>query len=158
MGLDMYLSAKKYVSGWNHSSDTEKSEYRTLLNAFGLNGSFKNEGCPSGYLELTVAYWRKANAVHAWFVREAQDGSDECQISSVSREQLASLLELCRTVKAEPEKAPELLPTQSGFFFGGTDYYESYFAYDIGKTIEQLESVLAEPAFKDCEFYYHASW
>ncbi len=36
------------------------------------------------------------------------------------------LLEVCKQVAADPSKAEELLPTQSGFFFGGTEYDEYY--------------------------------
>jgi len=45
-----------------------------------------------------VAYWRKANHIHNWFVRTVQDGQDECQRSYVSREQLQELVDLCRRV------------------------------------------------------------
>ena len=78
MGLDMYLKASKYVSGYNHNDAKEKREYANLLQAFGLKKT-PCENTPSGSLELTVAYWRKANAIHAWFVNELADGKDECQ-------------------------------------------------------------------------------
>ena len=156
MGLDMYLSAKKYVSGYDHASEAERSKYLTLLRLFGLNGNWKAES-PSAHAELTVAYWRKANQVHAWFVREVQHGSDEGQTAYVERSQLNALLGVCKAVKADPAKAPELLPTQSGFFFGSTDYDE-YYMQDIDRTIKQLDDVLAHPGFDHCSFYYHASW
>lgn len=47
-----------------------------------------------------VAYWRKANAIHAWFVDNVQDGIDECEESPVSREKLNELLSLCRKIKS----------------------------------------------------------
>ena len=40
-----------------------------------------------------------------------------------------------------PEVAEELLPTQSGFFFGGTAYDEWY-VQDLELTIKQLDRVL----------------
>lgn len=45
-----------------------------------------------------VAYWRKANAIHKWFVDNVQDGIDECQESPVTREQLNELLAVCHEV------------------------------------------------------------
>jgi hypothetical protein len=52
-------------------------------------------------------------------------------------------------------RAPELLPPQSGFFFGGTEYDEYYFQ-DLEKTRKMIEDVLAEPEGGD--FYYQSSW
>lgn len=51
----------------------------------------------------------------------------------------------------------ELLPTESGFFFGGTDYDEWY-AHDIDETIEILERVLTETDFEKEIVFYHSSW
>ena len=48
-----------------------------------------------------VAYWRKANAIHGWFVRNVQDGIDECQESKVSREELTALLDICLEIADE---------------------------------------------------------
>ena len=45
-----------------------------------------------------VAYWRKANAIHGWFVKNVQNGIDECQESVVTREQLNELLLVCHEV------------------------------------------------------------
>ena len=42
-----------------------------------------------------VAYWRKANAIHRWFVNNVQDGIDECQETIVTRNQLFTLLQIC---------------------------------------------------------------
>lgn len=33
-----------------------------------------------------VGYWRKANAIHAWFVKNVQGGVDNCQSHEVSKE------------------------------------------------------------------------
>jgi len=45
-----------------------------------------------------VAYWRKANAIHGWFVNNVQNGIDDCQESIVTREQLNELLSVCHEV------------------------------------------------------------
>lgn len=58
-------------------------------------------------------------------------------------------------VIANPAVAQELLPTTSGFFFGGTDYDEWYLR-DVEHTIKVCEAALACP--EDVDFYYHASW
>lgn len=52
-----------------------------------------------------IGYWRKANAVHGWFVRECADGVDECQEIFVSREQLLKLRSDCNNALANRENA-----------------------------------------------------
>ncbi len=53
--------------------------------------------------------------------------------------------------------AEELLPSCSGFFFGGTDYDE-YYVNDIVETIKILEEVLATTDFDTQAIYYISSW
>lgn len=50
-----------------------------------------------------IGYWRKANAIHAWFVRVVQAGVDRCQVSPVSREQLSLLRTTCQEVLTKSE-------------------------------------------------------
>ena len=106
-------------------------------------------------VSIDAGYWRKANAIHDWFVRECQGGVDECQPSYVAREQLVELKELCEQVLADKTKAAELLPTTSGFFFGSTDYDEYYFQ-DLESTIEIIDRTLTLPSEWDIE--YRSSW
>jgi len=100
-------------------------------------------------------YWRKANHIHKWFVDNVQDGKDECHDAYVTHEQLQELLATCRQVQEDPSRAAELLPTQSGFFFGSTAYDE-YYKEDVDATVDTLTSLLAEDS--DADFYYRSSW
>lgn len=168
MGLDMYLSAKKYVSGYSHSNQVDQEAYDTLLEAIGLDRSDVTDDAPSGSLSLNVAYWRKANAIHNWFIENVAGGVDDCAPMYVSRDELQTL---CRDINevlkvrdmqdADPDEAlpgPEdLLPTASGFFFGGTDYDEYYWHY-LEKTVARLTDLLANEKFADFDFEYRASW
>ena len=117
-----------------------------------------------------IAYWRKANAIHNWFVKNVQGGVDDGGFYDVSKEKLIELREACRMVYEEfldsprrgvPEEvveyAAEILPTQEGFFFGDTDYGEYYFEC-IGSTIEQLDAVIEEMEKYNINVYYWASW
>lgn len=183
MGLDMYLSKRTYVQNWDHQAPKDRHKIVTKLGGR-PHPTIRPERV--SYIIEQVAYWRKANAIHKWFVDNVQDGVDECQESYVTTEQLAELVGLCKQVLAtvetvdgtlnvgtrftpeggveqltQPGKqiaqagiAQELLPTQSGFFFGGTDYDEFYLD-DLRSTVEQLEPLLAE---RDGDFYYRASW
>ena len=51
------------------------------------------------YVIEDIGYWRKANAIHKWFVDNTQDGDDKNgEESYVSRAKLVQLLELCNKV------------------------------------------------------------
>jgi hypothetical protein len=140
MGLDMYLNAERFY--WSK------------------DGGPKLDDVPEGYsvnlVKSEVAYWRKANAIHQWFVDNVQGGEDDCRSRHVTRDELKALVDICKRVIAEPDKAKDLLPTANGFFFGGTDYEEYYFQY-LEDTVEQVEKALSKFP-DDWEFEYHSSW
>ena len=57
------------------------------------------------------------------------------------------------TIPKTIELCDESLPTQGGFFFGGTDYDYWYFQ-EMKQTIETLNGLVEEGG----DFYYRASW
>jgi hypothetical protein len=147
MGLDMYLSAKRYIG-----------QYRDADRDDPIVADIDKLDLPFRVTEviMLVKYWRKANAIHNWFVVNVQAGKDNCKEYYVSRDQLTELLALCLSVKDDPSKAEELLPTKSGFFFGDIEYDAGYFQ-DIDETIEALEKALKANT-DTLDFYYEASW
>jgi hypothetical protein len=151
MGLDMYLHKKTYVKNWSHMNKEELHEI-TVKKA----GKVRKDIKPERISEITeeVAYWRKFNALHAWFVAKCQNGEDNCGEYYVSREQLKELLSLLEEVMKNKGKAKSLLPTRSGFFFGGTDYDEYYYN-DVKETITVLKKLIKE---EGGDFYYTSSW
>ena len=60
-------------------------------------------------------------------------------------------------VIANADEIEELLPTASGFFFGGTDY-DSYYMNDIEETIDIITKVLETTDFDKQMVYYVSSW
>lgn len=157
MGLDSYLSVKNYVSGYDFEPEENQKQFKALLESAKLSMEDIALGCPGAYLTLTVGYWRKANAIHKWFVDNVQKGEDDCKSYYVTREQLAELLEHCKKALGDKEYAKEWLPPQEGFFFGSTEMDEGYTA-DLNKTIKILESVLNNPKLKGWDVYYQSSW
>jgi hypothetical protein len=158
MGLDMYLSASKHVHKVNWQESTAKEiavnpKYTTLMTLVEL------DHVPSDIygasVEVVCAYWRKSNAIHNWFVKNVQDGKDDCGTYYVSAENLKTLRHLCHRVI--DEKNPSLLMPTEGFFFGSTDINEYYWA-DIEETITKLDRVLNLPDIDDLSFSYHSSW
>ena len=152
MGLDMYLYAGKYVGNWDHDKPEEKMEYKNVLQAIGSK-EFTCAGSPHLNVKICVAYWRKANQIHSWFVQNIQNKVDNCASYYVRPERLQELIDLCK--KVLETKDSSLLEPAGGFFFGSTDI-DDYYWEDLENTIKQLEKVLSE--FKGFEFYYHASW
>lgn len=155
MGLDMYLSKRTYVKNW----DFQKPEQKHTVSVK-LGGKARKDIKPKRVSEIIeqIAYWRKANAIHQWFVQNVQGGVDECQESHVPREKLEELAEVCERV-AKTKDTSEL-ETASGFFFGSTDYDDYYFD-ECKRTAKIIRAALAEEAPEGCyggDFYYQSSW
>ena len=165
MGLDMYLSARKHINkvNWNkldHDSSAKYSEatepqWFDVVNAAGLDTLVDIESIYGVDVSVNVAYWRKVNSVHAWFVNNVQQGEDNCGEYYVSHEKLKELARTCTL--AITNKDPNLIPPQAGFFFGGTDIDEWYWK-DLMDTVEQLQRLFDRPDFDRLSFYYQSSW
>lgn len=130
MGLDMYLYGRK-------------DNYNLTDYNIGRIG-----------LQVEVGYWRKANAIHRWFVKNIQGGVDNCATYSVSIDELKTLKSICEEILNKPELADKKLPTKDGFFFGSTEYDEFYFN-DIQETIDIVNKCLN----LDYDYFeYSSSW
>jgi hypothetical protein len=114
MGLDMYLYAEKHISAYDFESVNgemtrkDNLEYDKVIEASGLN-SIPTAEYGSVRVTKCVAYWRKANAIHGWIVRNCADGVDECQRISMDRDDLIALRNACVVGLQDRDKA---VPTQ----------------------------------------------
>lgn len=158
MGLDMYLYAKQTYASASWCEKEERKKVKSVASLLKGNEFLMNEEHDLQFAEvkLQVGYWRKANAIHKYFIDKCNGGKDECQDTYVSRENLEDLLNRCKTVLEDHSKAEELLPTGSGFFFGSTDYDEWYYE-DLEHTVEVLNKILKNSP-ENWEFEYQASW
>ena len=139
-------------------------------------------------LEEEVGYWRKANAIHKWFVDNVQDGVDDCGYYEVSQEQLKNLLHICSLIKekcrmkkgkiangahsengqwvtdyvdGEYIENPEIAEEYlptTGGFFFGDTEYDQWYMRSIEYTIEMLTKVLQATDFETQMIVYHSSW
>jgi len=155
MGLDMHLYAEKYVSGYDFSSDEDKEMFKDICKTIGAD-EFRDKETPSLTVKLTVGYWRKANAIHGWFVKNIQQNEDDCGDYYISREELEILRTTCKDVLNDTSKAGELLPPNAGFFFGSQDIDEWYLS-DLQHTIDIIDK-LEKSMPKDWQVIYHSSW
>ena len=83
MGLDMYLTRKKFI-GANY-------EHRKVEGLISITSNGKEipiDFNKVSYIEESAAYWRKANAIHNWFVKNVQNVNDDCDLYHVSKENI----------------------------------------------------------------------
>jgi hypothetical protein len=133
-------------------------------------------------------YWRKANAIHQWFVDNVQDGKDDCDYYEVKKEQVEKLLSLCNevidSIRLEKGKVfcgrilkngewvneyidgmvvsdtsvAEELLPTQDGFFFGSTEYDEWYLEDLKHTSEKLEKVLKEFDFENDYLVYTSSW
>jgi hypothetical protein len=154
MGLDMYFTGKRRVSCY---TEPDKLVAQKIQDEFSeLEPFISNSSYPIvNEISAELMYWRKANAIHNWFVKHVQDGIDDCKPYSVSRKQLTDLKDVCERVLGWKELATDLIPPTDGFFFGSTEIDEFYWA-DLKRTAEAATRILALP--KEWAFEYQSSW
>lgn len=143
MGLDMYLSGYKYL--WR-DDDTRQKVKKQLKSSYDPK-----------YVVLELIYWRKANAIHKWFVDNVQEGEDDCKEHLVSIDDLKQLLSVVNSVLQDTSLAEQLLPPVCGFFFGSTVVDEWYWK-DLEYTRDRLNELLSSPDIEELDIYYQSSW
>ena len=161
MGLDMYLEVRQHISrvDWKDVEAGERPEFRSVVQTAGLTDMVQPEGYQGATVEVPVYYWRKANAIHQFFVDRCAEGEDNCQPMYVSTTVLEELVKKCDEVLKNPDDAQDILPTQSGFFFGPTDYDEYYFG-QVAETRDDIRAMLDKISVStgDFDLLYQASW
>lgn len=99
-----------------------------------------------------VAYFRKVNFLIPFFGYE-----ENCSNIEIDKYQVEDLIEACKEVLANHDKASFLLPTQAGLFFGSTDYDDLYFD-DVQNVKEKFEEVLADFNMDEDILIMHCWW
>lgn len=102
----------------------------------------------------TVWSGRKENHIQAFMEGEVGD-VDNCGYLPVQKHDLERLVDRLARVHADHSQAGVLLPTQAGFFFGGTEYDEWYFE-DVKTELEDLSALLHE--WDDDAVYCYWAW
>jgi len=151
MGLDMYLSRKLFVKNYPFMKDEER--YTVTIERGGVPLDFGEVS----EISTEVAHWRKADAIHQWFVDNVQNGEDNCSEYYVPTDLLIELRDTCTAVLADPSRAGELLPPQGGVSFGGTEIDDGYLD-DLRYTVEVLDKALAAEDETFDNYYYQADW
>lgn len=103
-----------------------------------------------------VGYFRKVNFLVKFFENRGLDVENQGTIE-ITEDEAQELLDTCGKVLEDNSKAPELLPTMSGFFFGNTDYDENYFN-NVEKVRDFVkDTLLPKIKCKDSDEYFEFS-
>jgi hypothetical protein len=146
MGLDMYLSAKRYLFSFNEHDKALANKIDEMIGGASLGNT--NE------VRKEAFYWRKAWAIHHWFVINAQRGEDDCKEYWVERYKLKELLDTLKRVDKNPSLAEDILPLQAE----DADGIE-WELDQVRRTIPALEKLINDESIKDhWDFYYQSSW
>lgn len=147
MGLDMFLEIRKNEYCSKYYKDEESGLKLELPKDVSRFFSNLTNLTVSRTTDYRVGYWRKANAIHNWFLENCAardkwaDPIDDCRPIEIPVEKLEELLDDCKKVLEDKSLATELLPTTDGFFFGSTEYDDWYFD-DIEDTIDIIEPII----------------
>ena len=114
----------------------------------------------SGTVE--VYYWRKANSIHNWILKETGTSSDFNAGDNgieLTKDMLIKFVEQAETVLKDKsdETSARLIPSCSGFFFGDTAYDEWYYK-DIESTAEKFKQLISTFDFESYELVYSCWW
>jgi hypothetical protein len=152
MGLDMYMSAKKYHMSWQKVDGEMQPKTPRLV-----------DGMPLKEETMELMYWRKNHWLHGWIVETFAD-EDDCRPIALSVEQVR---EIADKLEEWSEDAAALPPT-AGFFFGvlptDEDYIEWRDEYRSEAKVEAAELRRAaqwaedEPSGEWRSIEYQASW
>ena len=134
MGLDMYMTGRKYVGG-----SFQQDEPKCF-----------QDGFPVETMELELGYWRKHRKLHGYIVNTFANGVDECQEIPLEAPDLRNI------AKAVREKN---LPYTTGDFFGNDEFVkeEEERREEHAQVLEHAAEWLDSGDWKRT-VYYRASW
>ena len=143
---------------------------------------------PYNGIITSLVSWRKANQIHNWFVENVQNGKDDCGTYEVSKEQLETLLDICKNVFEysilvdgkikngeilidgvwlNNYEDGKLIKDTSyakkhlptlSGYFFGSVEYNQWYLNDVEDTINKLTNVLKNTDFENEIVFYSSSW
>lgn len=130
MGLDMNIYKRTHIGGYGgkkvkiiaESEDGEQTEIEQ--GQYGMT------------LERDVLYLRKANQIHNWFVENKGGGIDECQDMYLDIDDIKTLLNLCKEVKAKAKLGRGLI---AGGTISGCDNHKVILVKPNSEEISKIE-------------------
>lgn len=137
MGLDMYLTKKIYIGG-----NYDHNQVEGIVDIKQIGKQIPIDLSKVTYIEEQVAYWRKANAIHKWFVDNVQEGNDNCQSYYVSKDKIKELLDLCKKVKDTAIITEGDIKAGATFNFNQGKFVQEYTKGKIIQNAEEIAKIL----------------
>jgi hypothetical protein len=135
MGLDMYLTAHKYLY-----SDSDEEKGKEIAEILGINRTVRS-------VAFRAMQWRKCHLVNQWFI-DRLDDRDVLQECEIDREVLQELINQCTRA---------LEGKTSDFADNEVDEVDEDFKYEMQITKDGIEASLKDFPL-NCWFTYCASW
>jgi hypothetical protein len=167
MGLDMYLVSLPKITGMDYDEivlasaqmSKHKADQDEIYEKLKPHiKHFKEYDSSWSSIYEEVAYWRKANQIHNWFVETLHNGEDDPLFTQeVTKENLQDLNHLCLQVLKQKEPPYYILPTRPGCFFGSLSY-DSYYYRELEETQELLAALIKHFNFETHYLLYQCSW
>ena len=98
-----------------------------------------------------ILYYRKVNFLIPFFEDSVLYEEMGFILSSVHKDKIKNLIDSCEMVLKNRKKAPEILPTEGGFFFGSTEYDDYYFKC-VQEVLSNFKELLKDFE-EDCKYY-----
>lgn len=180
----MYLYKKTDVQNWDFQKPEQKHDVVVKRNGEERQDIDKDK---IAYVVEEVAYWRKANAIHKWFIDNCAGGDEDCRECNVDVDDIKRLVDICKKLVKElklkdgfisngytfDDKGmhkdliegkyitnPEIardLLPTQAGFFFGSTDYDEWYIQTLKDTIEQLEPYTDIQDYY-ISFTYEASW
>lgn len=182
MGLDMYLTRHTYVKNWKGVPKAQQTKVKVTKGGKPLPGIDPDK---VSYIIEEVGYWRKANAIHRWFVMNVQDGNDDCGEYYVSTEQLQELLDAVEKVLQASKlvegtvnngytfgpNGEKIYHTESGLVIDNPNTAKNLLPTEEGfffgstdydeyyvNDLKETQEILKDAIAVGGVYYYHSSW
>lgn len=146
MGLDSYLYIKK-----EHKTDT----LRNILNLAKTNKQLQEtlskedldsleELSQTAYIDTVqeIAYWRKANQIHNYFIQECGGGEDNGQSIYVCLADLKELVRRCKKIIKTVQYTEDWI--HNGTLFGSDDKEIFYLDDDTQLPLEEIKKLIQQ--------------
>lgn len=103
MGLDMYLTGRRYNRKWNTENGEVTPASRPIIDGFPVEENL-----------LAMGYWRKHHHLHGYIVKHFNGGEDDCQPIELAPDDLNQIADVLERFAEDPEA----MPATEGFYFG----------------------------------------
>ena len=152
MGLDMYIYRKnrgEEVAYWRKANAVLKWLERHLQTE-------EIENCREYYIPKEMLEDLKADCLKVLSKPELEYKEIKVKKYNFEKKDYVEGTEMAKVLK-DSSIAEELMPTESGFFFGPT-LYDEWYLESLKNTVSQIDNILETTDFDEQDLYFNAWW